>query len=124
MKLKEIIQNIKVENITGNPETVITGIQFDSRKIESGNLFVATRGTASDGHTFIPAAIENGAAAIICEDIPETTDNSITYIQVKDSADALGHAASAWYGFPSSKLILTGITGTNGKTTTTQESEE
>ena len=118
MKLKEIIQNIKVENITGNPETVITGIQFDSRKIESGNLFVATRGTASDGHTFIPAAIEKGAAAIICEDIPETTDNSITYIQVKDSADALGHAASAWYGFPSSKLILTGITGTNGKTTT------
>ncbi len=118
MKLSEIIQNIKTEKTIGNPDVEISGIQFDSRKVESGNLFVATRGTASDGHEYIPAATEKGAVAILCEEIPEIIPEGMTCIQVKDSADALGHAASAWYGFPSSGLILTGVTGTNGKTTT------
>ena len=117
MKLAEIIQNIKTEKTRGNSEVEVSGIQFDSRMVEAGNLFVATRGTASDGHTYIPVAIEKGAIAILCEILPAETNKDITYIQVSDSADALGHAASAWYDFPSSKLTLVGITGTNGKTT-------
>ena len=117
MKLAEIIQNIKIEKTTGNSEVEISGIQFDSRMVEAGNLFVATRGTASDGHTYIPNAVKKGAIAVLCEIIPAETNKDITYIQVSDSADALGNVASAWYDFPSSKLTLVGITGTNGKTT-------
>ena len=118
MRLYEIIQNIKVEKTAGNTDVEISGIQFDSRRIEKGNLFVATRGTESDGHTYIGTAIEKGAAAVLCEEIPAEKYENITYIQVKDSADALGHTASAWYDFPSSGLTLIGVTGTNGKTTT------
>ena len=102
MRLYEIIQNIKVEKTAGNTDVEISGIQFDSRRIEKGNLFVATRGTESDGHTYIGTAIEKGAAAVLCEEIPAEKYENITYIQVKDSADALGHTASAWYDFPSS----------------------
>lgn len=117
MDLQYIIQNISAILIKGNTEIEITGIQFDSRKIVQGNAFVATRGTASDGHDYIVSAIEKGAVAVVCEDLPEKISEDITYIQVKDSADALGEMASAWYGFPSSKLTLVGVTGTNGKTT-------
>lgn len=118
MRLTEIIQNIKTKKTTGDIDVEISGIQFDSRKVEVGNLFVATRGTASDGHSYIPVAIENGAVAVLCEVMPEEQNADVAYIQVADSADALGHAASAWYDFPSSKLTLVGVTGTNGKTTT------
>ena len=86
--------------------------------MEKGNLFVATRGTASDGHNFIPMAIEKEAVAILCEEIPTEIDKNVTYVKVADSADALGLAASSWFDFPSEKLTLVGITGTNGKTTT------
>ncbi|MHB9054686.1 MAG: UDP-N-acetylmuramoyl-L-alanyl-D-glutamate--2,6-diaminopimelate ligase [Paludibacteraceae bacterium] len=118
MKLSEIIQNIKVEKTIGISDIEISGIQFDSRNVHIGDLFVATKGTASDGHVYIPMALEKGAAAVLCEEIPSEINKNVTYILVNDSADALGHGASAWYDFPSSKLILVGVTGTNGKTTT------
>lgn len=117
MNLTDLLQNIIVEKISGKSEIEISGIQFDSRLVEAGNLFVATRGTSSDGHEFIPVAIEKGATAILCEEFPVDINPDVTFILVKNSADALGHTASCWYGFPSSKLILVGVTGTNGKTT-------
>ncbi len=117
MNLTDLLQNIIVEEISGKSEIEISGIQFDSRLVEAGNLFVATRGSSSDGHIFIPVAIEKGARAILCEEFPVDINPDVTYILVKNSADALGHTASCWYGFPSSKLILVGVTGTNGKTT-------
>lgn len=117
MILSDLLQNISLKSTFGNSEIEVTGIQFDSRKVEDGSVFVATRGTATDGHDFIGAAIEKGAKAIICEIQPSDKQDGITYIQVENSSDALGRMASAWYDFPSSKLKLVGVTGTNGKTT-------
>lgn len=117
MLLKELLLDIKVLASVGNQEPEITGIEFDSRKVAPGYLFVATRGTAADGHDFIAAAIEKGAVAVVCEQMPEQTVNKVAYVRVANSAEALGFLASAWYGYPSSKLTLVGVTGTNGKTT-------
>ena len=117
MILDDILQNVILQKVIGDTEISIKSIQFDSRKVESDSVFVATRGTASDGHQFIPMAIEKGAKAIVCEEIPAEINAEITYIMVANSADALGKMASAWYDFPSSKLTLVGVTGTNGKTT-------
>ncbi|HNX87466.1 MAG TPA: UDP-N-acetylmuramoyl-L-alanyl-D-glutamate--2,6-diaminopimelate ligase [Paludibacteraceae bacterium] len=117
MNLADLLQDIFIEQITGNSDIEITGIQFDSRLVEKGNMFVATRGTASDGHNFIQMAVEKGAVAVVCEELPAELSDRITCIQVKNSADALGHLATCWYGFPSSKMTLVGVTGTNGKTT-------
>lgn len=117
MLLKELLLDIKVLASVGNQEPEITGIEFDSRKVAPGYLFVATRGTAADGHDFIAAAIEKGAVAVVCEQMPEQTVNKVVYVRVANSAEALGFLASAWYGYPSSKLTLVGVTGTNGKTT-------
>ncbi len=118
MELKELISILPNPFIKGETSRDITGIQADSRMVVAGNLFVAVRGTAVDGHTFIAGAIEKGATTIVCEEIPSNLETTCTFIQVKDSADALGKLASAWYGFPSEQLILVGVTGTNGKTTT------
>ena len=117
MLLKELLLDIKVLASVGNQELEIAGIEFDSRKVAPGYLFVATRGTAVDGHDFIAAAIEKGVVAVVCEQMPELTVDEVTYVQVANSADALGLLAAAWYGYPSSKLTLVGVTGTNGKTT-------
>ena len=117
MILDDILQNVILQKVIGDTEISIKSIQFDSRKVESDSVFVATRGTASDGHQFIPMAIEKGAKAIVCVEIPAEINAEITYIMVANSADALGKMASAWYDFPSSKLTLVGVTGTNGKTT-------
>ncbi|HRZ98539.1 MAG TPA: UDP-N-acetylmuramoyl-L-alanyl-D-glutamate--2,6-diaminopimelate ligase, partial [Paludibacter sp.] len=117
MILEDILQNVSVRKLIGNTEIEVSDIQFDSRKIESGSVFVATRGSASDGHSYISTAIDNGALAVVCEEIPSETVPSITYVKVDNSADALGKMASAMHDFPSSKLILVGVTGTNGKTT-------
>jgi len=117
MILSDLQQNISLKSTFGNSEIEVTGIQFDSRKVVDGSVFVATRGTATDGHDFIGAAIEKGAKAIICEIQPSDKQDEVTYIQVENSSDALGRMASAWYDFPSSKLKLVGVTGTNGKTT-------
>jgi UDP-N-acetylmuramoyl-L-alanyl-D-glutamate--2,6-diaminopimelate ligase len=96
----------------------VTGISFDSRKVQSGFLFVAVKGTLSDGHQFIAKAIELGAQVIVCEKLPETINEKITYVTVKDSAQALGIISANYYESPSEKLKLIGVTGTNGKTTT------
>lgn len=117
MILSDLLQNISLKSTFGDSETEVTDIQFDSRKVVDGSVFVATRGTATDGHDFIDAAIEKGAKAIICEVQPSDKKDGITYIQVENSSDALGRMASARYDFPSSKLKLVGVTGTNGKTT-------
>lgn len=117
MDLQYILQNVQIISVQGNADVEITGVQFDSRKIEQGNVFVATRGTAADGHEYISAAIEKGAAAVVCEALPERLIPTVTYVLVSDSSDALGQIASAWFDFPSSKMILVGVTGTNGKTT-------
>lgn len=117
MILTDLIQSVLTTNIIGDTDINITDIQFDSRKVQPGSAFVATRGTATDGHDFITMALNQGAAAIICEEIPEKCISGITYIQVENSSKALGLMASAWYNFPSSKLTLVGVTGTNGKTT-------
>ena len=117
MILDDLLQGIVLLKTVGSADMQIENIQFDSRKVEAGSLFVATKGTAADGHQYITTAIENGAVAIVCEDLPADLAPNITYIKVENSSDALGKMASAWYGFPSSKMTLVGVTGTNGKTT-------
>jgi len=117
MILADILQNVILQKTIGDIEINIDNIQFDSRKVEKGCVFVATRGTASDGHQYISMSIEKGAVAVVCEEIPAEIHPDITYVKVDNSSDALGKMASAWYGFPSSKMILVGVTGTNGKTT-------
>jgi len=117
MILSEILQHVILLKTVGEMELNILNIRFDSRTVITGSVFVATRGTASDGHEYISTAIEKGALAIVCEEIPAETSPDITYIKVENSSDALGKMASAWYGYPSKKLILVGVTGTNGKTT-------
>ena len=117
MILSELLQNVILLQTIGNSEIEIDNIQFDSRKVEQNSVFVATRGTASDGHQYIAMAIEKGAVAVICEEIPNELNQNATYIKVENTSDALGKMASVWFGIPSSKLILVGVTGTNGKTT-------
>jgi len=117
MILEEILQSVILQKTIGETEIEITNIQFDSRKVEAGSIFVATRGSASDGHQYIALAIEKGAISVVCEEIPTELNAAVSYIKVANSADALGKMASAWYGFPSSKMTLVGVTGTNGKTT-------
>ncbi|HHM20468.1 MAG TPA: UDP-N-acetylmuramoyl-L-alanyl-D-glutamate--2,6-diaminopimelate ligase [Bacteroidetes bacterium] len=117
-QLREILKDIQIETVVGSKELKISKIDFDSRKVKPGSLFVALRGTQADGHSYIGRAIAAGASAIICEEWPETLAEGPTYIKVADSAEALGWAASNFYGCPSQKLRLIGITGTNGKTTT------
>lgn len=117
MLLSEIVQHLVVTQVSGDQGVQVSKIQFDSRRIEQGDVFVATRGTATDGHDFIPMAIEKGAVAVVCETMPDVKEANVVYVQVEDSSEALGQMASALYGFPSSKLKLVGVTGTNGKTT-------
>lgn len=117
--LKDILYGAGTEDIYGSSNLAIDNITFDSRKITNHSLFVAIKGTQVDGHKFIDDCIEKGAIAIICEDLPETVNPNVTYIHVKDSHSALGTIASNYYDNPSRKLKLIGITGTNGKTTST-----
>jgi UDP-N-acetylmuramoyl-L-alanyl-D-glutamate--2,6-diaminopimelate ligase len=115
--LKDILKNIKPVKIIGELDIEISGIQFDSRKVTLGSVFVAVSGTQTDGHSFISKAIELGATAIVCEKLPENQQANITWIEVADSSETLGILASNFYNNPSKKLKLIGITGTNGKTT-------
>ena len=117
MKLEELLRNVKPLSIMGNAETDITGVNIDSRRIKDGHLFVAIKGTQTDGHNFIGKAIELGAKAILCEEMPSERPEGITYIQVASTEKAVGPIATAFHGYPSEKLRLVGVTGTNGKTT-------
>ncbi len=121
MKLKllsDILYKTRLEEIIGSTNVAISSVTFDSRKVKKDSLFIATRGTASDGHHYIELAIENGAVAVVCEDLPETLKENVTYVKVLDSSASLGYIACNFYDNPSEKLKLVGITGTNGKTTT------
>ena len=117
MRLNELLRNIKNADITGNADVEITGVNIDSRRICEGHMFVAMRGTQVDGHRFIPKAIEQGASAVLCEELPETLSDNVTYVKVTSTEDAVGSVATVFYGNPSEKLKLVGVTGTNGKTT-------
>ena len=117
MKLNELLKNITPIKIIGNDDVEITGVNIDSRRIKTGHLFVAMKGTQVDGHQFIGKAIELGAISVLCEDLPEVLQEGITYVQVESTEDAVGKVATLFYGDPSHKLKLVGVTGTNGKTT-------
>lgn len=112
-----MIKDIKQLRCEGAVDTPVTGIGQDSRKVVPGTLFIAVRGTAADGHRFMDAAAESGAVCIVCEELPAVLRDGVTYVVTDDTREALGHIASAWYGYPSSALTLVGVTGTNGKTT-------
>ncbi len=115
--LKDIVYKVAIEAIKGSTDIAIGKVDFDSRKIEKNDLFVAIRGTISDGHDYISKAVELGASAIICDTLPDTVSDSVTYIQVKDTNAALAVVAANYFENPSQKLQLVGVTGTNGKTT-------
>lgn len=117
MKLKDIIQAVAVNETAGSTEKEIAGIHMDSRCIEKDFLFVAVKGTQTDGHDYIDKAIEKGATAVVCEVFPTNIVPEVTYIKVNSTEDSVGKLATAFYGNPTSKLDLIGVTGTNGKTT-------
>ncbi len=117
MLLKELLQSAGKYVISGSDEIDINGIEIDSRKIKGGNAFIAIKGTQTDGHDYISKAIELGATAIICEKLPETLAEGITYAKFDDTEDAVGKIATTFYGNPTDKIDLVGVTGTNGKTT-------
>ena len=117
MLLKDILYKVSIEAVKGSTDVAIQKIEFDSRKVQENDVFVAIRGTVSDGHEFIEKAISMCAAAIVCDTLPEVIVSNITYIQVKDTNSALAFIAANYYNNPSDKIRLVGVTGTNGKTT-------
>ncbi len=116
MRLLDVLRGIDFVGEVGN-EVEIANVRFDSRAVQRGDVFVATRGTVVDGHSFIGKVIEQGAAAVVCETLPNEMPENVIFIQVKNSAEALGVMAANFYGNPSHDLTLVGVTGTNGKTT-------
>ncbi len=118
MKIQNLIQGLRVIEVAGDVDKELSAITADSRQAVEGCLFVAVRGVTVDGHSFIPSLKGKGLAAMVVEEMPVEREESVTYIRVEDSAEALGVIASRWYGEPSRKLRLVGVTGTNGKTTT------
>ena len=116
--LSDILYKVKLEEVIGSTNLAIASVSFDSRAVKKDALFIAIKGAASDGHLYISKAIESGAVAILCEQLPEIQKENVTYIKVADSSEALGFIACNFYDNPSEKLKLVGITGTNGKTTT------
>ncbi len=117
MKLSELLKNVSPIETVGSADKEIAGVSIDSRLVRDGHLFIAMKGTQVDGHKYIPKAIELGATAILLEDMPEDKTEGVTYIKVASTEDASGKVATAFYGYPSEKLQLVGVTGTNGKTT-------
>lgn len=117
MKLKELLKDIPVIAIVGSENVEITDVNIDSRRIKDGHLFIAMKGTQVDGHKFVSKAIELGAKAVMCEDMPEEKTEGVTYVQVVSTEDVVGKVATTFHGNPSTKLKLVGVTGTNGKTT-------
>ena len=117
-KLKDILYKVALVEVEGSTDVTIMSVQFDSRKVNEGTLFIAIKGLQTDGHKYITQTIDKGAVAVLCEEMPEKRLDGITYLKVKDSSAALAIIAANFYDHPSAKLKLVGITGTNGKTTT------
>ena len=117
MKLIQLIQNCAPQKVVGSVEKEVTGIEIDSRRIQKGAVFVAMRGTQVDGHTFIGKAIELGASVVVCEKLPETVQDEVTYLVYPNTEDVVGTLATHYFGDPSQRMHLIGVTGTNGKTT-------
>lgn len=117
-KLARLLEEIKVLEVIGDTDKNVVSLESDSRKAVKEGIFVAVRGVTTDGHKYIPVVVSNHVGAVICEELPSSFEKGVTYIRVADSAEALGVLASAWYGHPSRRLKLVGVTGTNGKTTT------
>ena len=115
--LKDILYKVSIQSVKGSTSVEINSLSADSRKVTPGDCFIAIRGTAADGHNFIEVAVSNGAKAVICEALPTTLHESVTYVQVPDTAVAAGYISHNYYGSPSLKMKLIGVTGTNGKTT-------
>ncbi|HSL85547.1 MAG TPA: UDP-N-acetylmuramoyl-L-alanyl-D-glutamate--2,6-diaminopimelate ligase [Bacteroidales bacterium] len=115
--LNKILSDLDIVSLNGDTKKSVEAIEFDSRRVKPGTLFVAVRGTKTDGHIFLEDAVKSGAVAIICESLPQNPDKNVTWIVCNDSARALGLASSNFYGNPSSSIKLVGVTGTNGKTT-------
>lgn len=116
MQLNDLLKRIPVLEIHGDDSREVSELVFDSRKVTENSLYIAMRGTVVDGNSFIASSVEKGATAVVCEEFPEHLNENATYIKVKDSSKTLGHLASNFYGNPSEKLKLIGVTGTNGKT--------
>ena len=122
MILKDLLQRIHILETIGTlalSEVEVSELVFDSRKVVENSLYVALKGTISDGHSYINQSIEKGAKTIVCEELPSEINEEVTYLKVENSSKALGHLASNFYGNPSEKLNLIGVTGTNGKTSVT-----
>ena len=117
-QLNELLADVRALDIRGSVDREISALEYDSRKIDKGNCFFAVVGTASDGHNYIPMAVERGATAIVCQRLPESLSDDVAYIVVEDTNEAMAMMAAAYYDHPSEELRLVGVTGTNGKTTT------
>ena len=117
MKLKELVGKLNVLEVKGDMGREICGVQIDSRQVTEGHLFMAVRGTVADGHNYIGKAVEKGAVAVLCEEIPAEQNADVTYVRVENVEQVVGQVATTFYGDPTSKLKLVGVTGTNGKTT-------
>lgn len=117
MQLQDLLYGVTIKELVGKTDREINALNFDSRKVGKDDVFFAIVGTLADGHQFIGQTIQQGAAVIICENLPEIQDFTITYIKVENTSVALGIIAGNYFGNPSADLKLIGITGTNGKTT-------
>ena len=118
MKIRDILEKINIKEMNGNPDIEIRGISSDSRKADEGYLFCAVRGDTTDGHKYLDSAISNGAASVLIECMPEEISGNVTYVVVENTMEATPVAAANFYGNPTKNMRLVGITGTNGKTTT------
>ena len=116
--LSDLLYKSGIEEVSGNRAVEVANVVFDSRQVSEGSLFIAVRGLTSDGHRFMDDVAARGAVAIVCEEFPESLHGGITYVRVKDSSAALAHICTNFYENPSEKIMLVGVTGTNGKTTT------
>jgi UDP-N-acetylmuramoyl-L-alanyl-D-glutamate--2,6-diaminopimelate ligase len=117
MKLQDVLYRVGIRSVAGKTDVEIASVQIDSRKVEPGTVFVAVKGVAVDGHAFIEKAIESGAKAIVCETMPALLKEGIVYVEVENSAAAAGYMAHNFFGQPSERMQIVGVTGTNGKTT-------
>ena len=117
MVLQDVLYKVPIRAVAGATSVSIIDLQLDSRKVKPGSAFIAVKGAAANGHQFIEKAIENGAAVVVCEEWPAVRKEEVVYVQVENSSAAAGYMACNFYGRPSEKVKLVGVTGTNGKTT-------